>query len=543
MSYLRRHYRWFIATAILVAAGLAAWLLVAPDSSPYAKAVNRGIGAGVSVSGSQVPRHAKAVFARGLVAPFRPATPLAPAVQVTPSGRLPTPITLTIPLSRKVGPGETVVLATAESARAGWTMSRPTVMPGGRSVRVTTTHLSLFQPLVGSLQEVIVAFKEELKKNLDAITGDLFAEAQKPVCDGENQAREDGYSIASAGKGALYWCFGSSGGKRVLKIANRRRYALEVAHRRLPTLHSPPAHLELAQLAQYVSGPNLVVFSLDEADFTVALPSDGGTAEIETDASGLAAGLYALETGVTTLLASLDRFGAGSGTVARGDIIKTQFDHVTDVMNKVLGVAECARAVADFRSVNAGKLINGCLSPAEVLEMFGWKALLVAPVMAVSGVVEFFRSDLSGLGDQFTGRSRYRILIERTPSIAAYAGHWQVHGGAVDIHSDGTGQAFWNAGPCSNRSSGDAMCNGYARISFTPGQDGWRGRITSVWYRQWNGDAVPPDFTPAASDPRAGESAGTYALVAPGVLRNDIFGNPYLCRKDAAESWHTRCNA
>lgn len=64
-----------------------------------------------------------------------------------------------------------------------------------------------------------------------------------------------------------------------------------------------------------------------------------------------------------------------------------------------------------------------------------------------------------------------------------------------------------------------------------------------MWYRQRDGSAVPPGFTSSPDDPRAGVSAGTFSLVASVSYGNGVFGDPYLCRKDAAGSWPTRCDA
>jgi hypothetical protein len=58
-------------------------------------------------------------------------------------------------------------------------------------------------------------------------------------------------------------------------------------------------------------------------------------------------------------------------------------------------------------------LISGCFSPKDILETFGAKGLLLAPVMAIGGVVAFLHGEWNALIDQFNDHDEYKIVLTR----------------------------------------------------------------------------------------------------------------------------------
>src|SRR2546426_12582307 len=92
-----------VVLLVMVVAGAFVAHFVVP--SPYFAAQNRAIGSNVSVSGTMVPNAIKVLGTRTNRTPFADTQPLGPMTQITPSGKLPAPITLHFKLSRQVKTG------------------------------------------------------------------------------------------------------------------------------------------------------------------------------------------------------------------------------------------------------------------------------------------------------------------------------------------------------------------------------------------------------------------------------------------------------
>ncbi len=306
-------------------------------------------------------------------------------------------------LDKRVSSQE-ILLAVRELTNSEWMLMKPAVSQDDWYASVTTDHLSRWQPLWFDLKEAASDFRKEI---LDGVSSDMTTEAEKPHCDNESQARQDNYTIASSARDTLYWCFGVEGGVRVLKIVNRMRYPLEVSHKGFTVKHLAGPTLALDQLSRLGSGQLTILYPFEEVDYTVNL-SPGGKALISTEFSGYAQSLYQLEFGITTLVNVLNRFGAGTGLISNGKIIETEFTRIAYYMNKFLTIKNCLNTL---RTLNPGTFISGCFSPDDIMEMFGWKGLLLAPLMTIGPLVEFFRSELNALGDQINSRDKYQILV------------------------------------------------------------------------------------------------------------------------------------
>ncbi|GAA0918806.1 hypothetical protein Vau01_124350 [Virgisporangium aurantiacum] len=351
----------------------------------------------------RLPAGLKAVAATGVSPPLQAVTPLAPAAEITSRERPAEPLRLEFALNQKSPHDDgSVVIATAESAQGPWTLVAADVSEDGSTARVTTDHLSWWQPL----RIDVGAAVRELNDSLFAgITGNLTAEATHPTCQNEAAARADGYSITSSTNDTLYWCFGVEGNQRILRVANRLRYPLEAAHPGLTTRAAGRVQLELQQLARLGSGEKSLLFPFDQAEFTVAV-EPGKSASLSTAYSGYAQSLAQLQFGVEVLLSLLTRFGAGPPSNGQAG-----FNRTVVIMDELLTGAGCADAV---RSVNVGQVITQCFSPKQIIEAFGWQGLLLAPVVAVGSVLEYFRSSFNALGDLFNDRAEYQVQIRRT---------------------------------------------------------------------------------------------------------------------------------
>lgn len=540
---LRKH-RGRIVTAVVVALALVAgaiyWFGFRNKNEDVAKDAYHDIGNGVSVS-QEAPDNVRAVLDDKIAKLQIPQVEQAgPAVHITPDGPLAAPITLRFKLSHKVDDPHDIVLAVNQTGKPDdWTLVLPTRVEDGYAYYITT-HLSWWQPLWQSFTNLVSATGDELKRQWDGLTGDVFAEAEKPQCQDEQGARDKGYSISWKGAEVLYWCLGLENGKPVVHIANKRSYPVFINHKGISVPENPKSKLGLEMLGrQSFSDNRTVMMPFDQLGLNYEL-GNGESKTFTTEYNGFAEGLYQLEFGLTTLINILTRYGAGAGTISNGALKAAQFDQVAEKMGKAIEHKECFNALNTDKP-NTGEIISGCFSPAAIADMFGWKGVLVAVVMAAAPIINFFRNSFETLGDLLQGKDKEAVTVSFSPpppAAALFVGKWTVHGAQMMINKDGTGTYTWNAGPCTDSSGQDQMCQGNASLRFKVNGDSMTGTYTKVWYTA-DGKPAPAGFS---DDPNNRMAGGTFTM-----KRNDPHtlitsdgtgsrpGNPYLC-DDYAEN-------
>jgi hypothetical protein len=446
-------------------------------------------GADITASGTAVPSKLKAEPAKGAIEPpfknFKVPTKKWHVTSITPSGKLPAPVQITLPLDHKATNNDLVLVAVNHTHKAdGWQYVNGTLTPNKRGITFTVTELSWFAPFWANLVGMVNELKEQF---FDGMTADVFANAKKPECQNEEQARADDYKINSDSKDTIYWCFGVEGGQRVVKIVNRRHYPLVIKTSNLKTLDRGKADLDLAQLAN-LSG--LILNGGDQATFSVNLKNHGDKATINTDLSSLALGLHAVDVIVNAIVMIALKVNPGTINSAR------------KILGQVLHMRDCVGALGDV--TNVGHFIHECFDEDVLKEAFNWQAALLAPVMTAFSVLSLGQAVTTAYGDSKNGRAKYQVTITRPKPnpFASYAidpdGHWHVHGEEVYIHEDGSGRIEWNAGPCSAddfTSDSPAMCTGVATVRYLVNSNGsLSGKITSVEYNSSDGTPVPSDF-------------------------------------------------
>src|SRR5712691_2103519 len=262
--------------AVVPAALVVTYLLAFQKSASYSSVQNKKIGMGVVVTGDEVPNDIRAIKASGVHVPSSGLDQIGQTVEVTSGTKLSAPIALRFPLDNYPA-GSTVLIATSETPNGPWKFMQPTVSADGRYATVQTNHLSFWSTVWGDTRKIVSTLKSEAKSIL---SGDLITQAQKPHCNNQSAALQDGYTIASSAKDTLYWCFGVEGGQRVLKIVNRMRYPLEVAHTGFVVKDLAGQTVDLDQLARLGSGQSTILYPFEEADYTVDLSTSGGHAAI-----------------------------------------------------------------------------------------------------------------------------------------------------------------------------------------------------------------------------------------------------------------------
>ncbi len=472
-------------------------------------------------------------------------------VHITPDGPLAASATLRFKLTHKVDDPRDILLAVNKTGKAeDWTLERPTKVDGEYAYFITD-HLSWWEPLWQSFTNLVNATGDELKRQWNGLTSDAFAEAEQPKCQNEQEARDKGYSIGWKGAEVLYWCLGLENGKPVVHIANKRRYPVFVNHKGISVPEKPKSKLGLEMLGrQSFSDDRTVMMPFDQLGLNFDLDK-GGSKTFYTEYNGFAESLYQLEFGVTTLINILTRYGAGGGTISNGAIKITEFDRVAEKMGKAIERKECLNALSTDKP-DSGAILSGCFSPAAIADMFGWKGVLVAVVMAAAPIVNFFRNSFETLGDLLQAKDQEMVTVSfnpPAPAAALFVGKWTVHGAQMTINKDGTGTYSWNAGPCTDTAGQDQMCQGNASLRFTVNGDTMTGTYVKVWFAA-DGKPAPAGFDGGYNGRMEGKTFtmrrnDEHTLITSNGT-GDRPGNPYLC-DDYAEnhndSTYTLCGA
>ncbi|MFK0246097.1 hypothetical protein ACIQUM_15455 [Amycolatopsis azurea] len=410
-----------LVVALAVSGGLVWWF--SSGTRPGATQVDaatgsfRDIGNGISVS-DNAPETLKAASDDTLVKPpFTQTQPLGGVVHITPDGDLPQPVTLRFALDRSAGSSDVVIAVNRTGAADGWELVAPAKVEGGFAY-VSTNHLSWWSPLFRSFGDLTDAVLTELRKNFDGLTGDAFAEAEKPKCAGEDEVRAQGYSITAKGSDPLHWCLGIEAGRPTVRVVDKRRYPIMVNHNGFVVVDRPKSRISLQALAQlYSNDKRTVLLPFDQATLSVQL-GKGQSVSLTTEYDGVGESLYQLEFGVTTLLNILTRYGAGGGTISNGAIKLSQYDDVAKYADGLLQVSGCSEAVKQDLT-NFGVIIAACFSPDALGTVFGWKGVLLAAVMVAGPVANFFRSQFESLRDLLQGRDKETLIINRGAGTAA----------------------------------------------------------------------------------------------------------------------------
>jgi hypothetical protein len=359
--------------------------------------VERAARLGVVVTGTELPPSLRIVAAAPRKAPYRGVARVSSTYAIGPSGRLPAPVTIRIPLQRRLPAGSAVVVGVSETPRGPLRIVEARLNPGGRSVRVRVSHLSFFTTLWVNVKTTFRTLKETV---LDGLTSDVLAEARPPTCGDEAGAR-DGYTITSDSKNTVYWCFGLEDGKRVLRVVNNRRYPLLVSHPGLTVVDAGRLKLELARLSRALSGKRTIIFPREEAVFAVEL-SGGRRGGVRTELDGLGQSLYQLEVGISAAVTALARLGVK----AKG----------AELMRKALDSEKCASALGE----TGGDALAKCLPPL-LKQNYGAQGAIAAAAIEVGSLASFFRSQANALFDQLNGRDSYRVWVVRQATTPAPA--------------------------------------------------------------------------------------------------------------------------
>lgn len=468
--------------------------------------------------------------------------------RLSPSGPLAHPQTVRLPLTRQVPPGWAIVVATAESSQGPWTYLPASLSANRRTAIFTTTHHSIFTVIGEDVSGLLEVFKTQF---LDGLSSGATATASPPACGGQATART-GYTVQSSAGPTVYWCFGTdSAGQRILRVVNNRLYPLEIQHPGLTVVEKPAIDYgSLASLSHLLSGQESILAPDAQIGY-LADPAPGQAAGAQTAADGFGESLFALQTGINSLLAILTRFGAGGASKS------------ITVMNTALGDVGCADAAF---AGNPGAILASCLSPKDMADYFGTVGVLLAPLAAAGGLAAFFASEFQGLHDILTNEDQYTIIIKHEAAanaLSTFLGSWGAHDVGFCVGSllpvDGPGSKLISP-PCSGSSNwgwtsawgcgtyagvAEPVCDQYYTVQFTSNPD---GSITGTIagqpiYVDTNGDVVEqqPDFwqafKPGDTFTLTHSDTGLLTVAYPGG------SSGYLCNSAVSAANRPKCGA
>jgi hypothetical protein len=327
--------------------------------------------------------------------PFDGTTWLTRVFDVSVDGRFDGAAEVWLPLAAAIDDDTIVIGVHAQDQQAAFEVLPSRV--DGQHVVITTTSFSLLGGLRASAESMIDTMRRDI---FDPLTADLAARADHPSCDGEDEARTEGYAITSSDGPTVYWCFGSIDGRRLLKVTNNRAYPLLLSAGGM-TVDQPPAPMAgAARVAQGFAAGGVALGPRKTVVYAVDL-EPRARATVTTEWDGVAASLYQLQVGIETVVAILNRFGVGGPEV--GEVVGT-----------VLDVGGCVELLLDVNELRGGELLTRCLSGEVLRDAFGWRGVLAGAVFTTASVASYFSSQLSVVTDAVRSDVAVNYLIEVT---------------------------------------------------------------------------------------------------------------------------------
>lgn len=432
-----------------------------------------------SVAGSHLPKALRVTTSSGGSAAPSGLQQLSGMVEVTPTGPLVAPATITIHLTSPAPQGDAVLVRSSESEDGPWNWLPATLSTDRETVHLTTTHFSFFQVFGIDVGKAIDIFKRDF---LDGFDSQATTDVGRPSCQGESVARSDGYTINSSTTNTVYWCFGMVGVGRVLKVTDDRRYPLQVLHPNLSVLDGGKIDApQLSSLSHWGSGQSTIIGPGDSVTYQVNV-GPGSQGGIQTTMDGMGQSLVALQVGVTALADILTKFGLGKSSTG------------WSATQQLLSSTSCVDALGQ----GPGAILASCLNPKALVRLFGLKALLLGPIVEAGALVAFFHSEWNAMVDQINGHGAYTVVIKNgstapsgpsstTPATCLdtqTATHLFLGSGAVGI--DGTEQiqqvtciGTWAQGTIVHNS------NGVGFVAYRYSNGSWQYATSSGFFSEY----------------------------------------------------------
>lgn len=314
-------------------------------------------------------------------------------------GKLAKPVTLYLPTA--ADPGSLVMLASKDPGKP-WEYLGPqdgvqVIAIGDKHyVKATVSHLSIklgFSP-TNWLQE---RWEEFIQK----FSGGLLKQTEQPKCDDNITAQNRGYRLRVMQKNVLFGCLGYKNDKGQVHLTNRKGYPVTVWHKGFEVTQKPPFQISVAAMSK-----------LDNAEHTTLMPGETMTVA------------KAVKPGEEAKI--IAEFGKTAQSMARFDVALRALVEMYDIMTggggkgKFLKGAQTFLRNADcFNAIKAGNVVEGLSKcfPAKAIddfkEVFGLQGMILAPVLAIYGLLDWTVAEISAVIDSAKGDDKAYIGLVR----------------------------------------------------------------------------------------------------------------------------------
>jgi hypothetical protein len=511
---------------------------VIEDVSSIPADTPRQIHPGITVHGAAVPVGISATPLT-LNASDYPVDPkqvigLSDLVTITPEGKLPSSVTLTFTLKKRVNLKSGVIfVATRKAGQKDWTFVQPQLSKDGTKATVQVDHFSNWWTFFWDTAKFLANTGDQY---INGVLSNATTEAEKPRCDKQyaDAARKDNYSLDTSGS-ALYTCFARKSDKdRELTIVNKRRYPLEIKYGGFKPVDTGKVQADFANIARFtVSGKKTILYPFDAATYSVKLAPDEG-AKLTTSYSGTAAAFARLDIALEIILLMTTKMGKAP---LRDSYMRMR------IIDDMMGQVKCVNSLA---AADLGKTIRECFTREKLDKWLGNWAPVVSALASVVGVINWLRSELNGLGDQLNGRDKAAALIVHSNPMERFVGKWFIHDGSVTINKNlKTGVETSDQGQCNFDKGDDRMCTATYRLRFTVSSNTLKATYMSIDVKDQYGDR-PFDI---GTDGEIVGKSYTITYVRKGLLSRDMknvtefeeFRRSYLCNDETSEKDKAKC--
>jgi len=437
VSTTRPKPRW--PRLLLALAGVLAIALVfniaaqgGDSPAPSAEATNRSIGNDVSVTGKKIPAGLKATLAdaKSEILPSNSETrkliePLTPLLDISPSGPLEAPMTISFTLARAVTDADKITVLTNPSHKPdGWQKAQFQVAADHKHLLVTVDHLSPFQIFNTLVTEATKIITDGL---VETITSDAFSEASPPKCSDQATAESDEYSVKPTYKDAktLYYCFGydKKNKDRIVKVTNNRRYPLDIKSSKMALLDANVQSMSFVEI--YRQHDHTIIAPRETLTFQVNPLKPGEKAYLSMSLSNWALGLSVLDTVYGSLSAGLSIVVKSGKAVTKVGQSSANADRVIDAGALT---QDCLQAFDD-EDFQVSKIIVKCFGEKVLVTLFGAVGLLLSPVMLAFDAVNKVRATVNAIPDKVKGTDKYTVTVSRAQNNrAAFGAEWSRNG-------------------------------------------------------------------------------------------------------------------
>ncbi|MEO5610203.1 MAG: hypothetical protein ABIQ92_11165 [Ornithinibacter sp.] len=341
---------------------------------------------------------------------------VSPLYTLAPGGALESPVTVRLELDNALPTDATVLVATRDTDQQPYKFVRAYLTTDQQHVQFTTRTLNQ----VGAVSVDVPSALESLQTDVrSGLAAGVVASVRRPACQGAGEARKDGYSIAASPKKTLFACFGVEGGKRVVKLTNRRRVPVQVSHPGAATVSNP----RVAAWRSW-SGPLGLANTFLPPGQSVTYDADlqpRSRLVLTSTSTPTAQSLRLLQATVRALVLRLTAFGTEAPTAA-------------SAFAAMLAIPSCRRSLER----GGAALLTECLGQSQVARLFPASQLLVAPLVTNRAFGSFLRSQAAAVADQVRSQELQRVVVRRAaPKFESFMGSWTGAGRSLSVSAPG----------------------------------------------------------------------------------------------------------